>query len=77
MKVKVMELKYKNHSRNGLKNNHEYVVRIYPPRNKIYCYTVHFVYDITEQEEMDMEMTFASQISLKNNFEFNKLELEE
>lgn len=72
-----MELKYKNHSKNGLKNNHEYVVKIFPPKNKIYCYTVQFVYDITEQEDVDLEMTFASQISLKHNFEFDKLELEE
>ena len=72
-----MELKYKNHSRNGLKNNHEYVVKIYPPKNKLYVYTVQFLFDITDQEEMDMEMTFASQISLKHNFEFDKLELEE
>lgn len=72
-----MELKYKNYSRNGLINNHEYVVKIYSPKNKIYVYTVQFLFDVTEQEEMDMEMTFASQTSLKHNFEFNELELEE
>ena len=72
-----MEVKYKNHSRNGLKNNHEYVVKIFPPKNKTYVYTVQFMFDITDQEEMDLIITYASQISLKNNFEFDKLELEE
>ena len=71
-----MELKYINHSRNGLKNNHEYVVKIFPPKNKTYVYTVQFLFDITEQEEMDLTMQYASQISLKHNFNFDTLELE-
>ena len=74
-----MELKYINKSRNGLKNNHEYVVKIFRPKNKEYTYTMQFLYDITEQEEMDMIMNYASQISIKHNFEFDNdnLELEE
>lgn len=72
-----MEVKYKNHSRNGLINNHEYVIKIFPPKNKIYVYTIQFLYDITAQEEMDLELTYASQISIKHNFDFNKLEIEE
>ena len=71
-----MELKYINHSRNGLKNNHEYVVKIYPPKNKIYVYTIRFLYNVTEQEEMDLEMNYASMISIKHNFEFNDKDLE-
>ena len=72
-----MEIKYKNKSRNGLKNNHIYVVKIFPPKNKLYVYTIQFMYDATEQEEMDLELTYASQISIGHNFEFNELELEE
>ena len=72
-----MEIKYKNHSRNGITNNHEYVVKIYPPKNKIYVYTIQFLYDITAQEEMDLILHYASMISIKHNFDFNKLELEE
>lgn len=72
-----MEVKYKNHSRNGLINNHEYVVKIYPPKNKIYVYTIHFLFDTTEQEEMNLEMNYASMISIKHNFDFKELELEE
>lgn len=77
MKVVIMELKYKNHSRNGLINNHEYVVNIYPPKNKIYVYTIRFLYDITKQEEMNLDLYYASKISIKNNFEFDNLEIEE
>ena len=73
-----MELKYKNHSRNGLKNNHTYVVKIFPPKNKTYVYTVYFLYDATEQEEMNMMMTFASKISINQTFDYNgELEIEE
>ena len=72
-----MELKYIQKSRNGLQNNHSYVVKVFPPKNKIYCYTVQFLYDITNQEEMDLVLEYASQISLKHNFQFKKLELEE
>ena len=72
-----MELKYINRSKNGLKNNHEYVVKIFPPKNKLYVYTVQFLFDITEQEEMNLVLEYASQISLKHNFQFNNLELED
>ena len=76
-KVIIMELKYKNHSKNGLKNNHSYVAKVFPPKNKLYVYTVQFLFDITEQEEMDLVLEYASQISLKHNFQFNNLELED
>ena len=72
-----MEIKYKNHSHNGLVNNHKYVVKIYPPKNKIYVYSIHFLYDITTREEMDMIMNYASMISIKHNFDFDNMELEE
>lgn len=73
-----MEIKYKNKSRNGLKNNHTYVVKIFPPKNGSYVYTMQFLFDATDQEEMDMELTYASQISIGHNFEFDgKLEVEE
>ena len=72
-----MELKYIQKTRNGLTNGHEYVAKVFPPKNKIYCYTIQFLYDITEQEEMDLVLEYASQISIKHNFQFDKLELEE
>ena len=78
MKVIIMELKYKNHSRNGLKNNHVYVAKIFPPKNKLYVYTIQFLFDATDQEEMDLELTYASQISINQNFDYDgKLEIEE
>ena len=54
-----------------------YVNRYGWNKNKIYCYTIQFLYDITEQEEMDLVLEYASQISIKHNFQFDKLELEE
>ena len=72
-----MNLKYIQKTKNNLINNHEYVVKIYPPKNKIYVYTIQFLYDITAQEEIDFDLTYASQISIQHNFEFDKLELEE
>ena len=72
-----MELKYIQKTRNGLTNNHKYVVKVFSPKNKLYVYTVQFLFDITEQEEMDLVLEYASQISLKHNFQFNSLELED
>lgn len=72
-----MELKYKNKSRNGLKNNHIYVAKIFPPKNKLYVYTIQFLFDVTNQEEMDLELTYASQISISQNFDYDELEIEE
>lgn len=71
-----MQVKYKNKSRNGLKNSHEYIVNITKPSGHYYVYDCHVIFDVTEQEEMDILLNFASEISLRNNFEFDKLELD-
>ena len=72
-----MELKYIGKTRNGLKNNHSYVVKIFPPTTRKYVYDIHFIYDITDQEELDFIMNYASMISIKYNFKFDKIELED
>lgn len=72
-----MEMKYKNHSRNGLTNNHEYVVKVFPPKNKVYVYNIQFLYDATTQEEMDLVIPYASIISIKHNFDFKEMEIED
>lgn len=71
-----MQVKYKNKSRNGLKNSHEYIINITKPSGHYYVYDCHVIFDVTEQEEMDILLNFASEISLRNNFEFDKLELD-
>lgn len=71
-----MEVKYIQKTRNGLINNHEYVIKIFPPKSGIYVYTVQFIYDATLQEEMDKVMNYASMISIKHNFDFNDKDLE-
>lgn len=72
-----MELKYVQKTRNGLKNNHVYVAKIFPPKNKLYVYTIRFMFDATDQEEMNLELTYASKISISQNFDYNELEIEE
>lgn len=71
-----MEAKYKNRSRNGLKNNHEYVVKFSKPSGA-YVYDAHFIYDITEKEEIDIVLNYASEKSIKNNFDIKVLRLED
>ena len=71
-----MQVKYKNKSRNGLKNGHEYIVNITKPNGNYYVYDCHIIFDVTKQEELDILLNFASEISLRNNFEFDKLELD-
>ena len=70
-----MQAKYKNRSRNGLKNGHEYIVKFSKPTGQ-YVYDCHVIFDVTKQEEIDILLNFASEISLRNNFEFDKLELD-
>lgn len=72
-----MEMTYINKSRNGLKNQHKYICKIYPPRHGKYVYDINFIYDCTEDEEVDLFLQWASLISINNNFKYNgKLETE-
>lgn len=75
-KNKVMNVKYTQKTRNGLINNHTYVIKIFPPKHGTYVYTIYFLYDSTAQTEMDLVMNYASMISIKHNFDFNENELE-
>lgn len=71
-----MEVIYKNKSRNGLKNNHKYVCKVIPPCHGKYVYDIQFIYDCTDEEEMDLWLQYASEISIKNNFKYERLEID-
>ena len=71
-----MQAKYKNKSRNGLRNGHEYIIQISKPTRHYYVYDCHVIFDVTKQEEMNLWINYASEISIKNNWEFDKLELD-
>lgn len=71
-----MKAKYKNKSRNGLRNGHEYIIQISKPTGHYYVYDCHVIFDVTKQEEMNLWMNYASEISIKNNWEFDKLEID-
>ena len=71
-----MQAKYKNKSRNGLKNEHKYVITFAKPTGHYYVYDCHVIFDITTNEEMDLCISYASEISIRNNWEFDKLELD-
>ena len=71
-----MQAKYKNKSRNGLRNGHEYIIQISKPTGHYYVYDCHVIFDTTKQEEMNLWINYASEISIKNNWEFDKLELD-
>lgn len=71
-----MQAKYKNKSRNGLNNGHEYVVNFTKPTGQ-YIYDCNIVFDITTQEEMDIVINYGSEISIKNNWSIDRLELED
>ncbi len=71
-----MQAKYKNKSRNGLKNRHEYIIKISKPTGHYYVYDCHVIFDATKQEEMDLWINYGSEVSIKNNWEFDKLEFD-
>lgn len=66
-----MQAKYKNKSRNGLRNGHEYIITISKPTGHYYVYDCHVIFDVTEQEEMDLTINYASELSINNNFKYN------
>ena len=47
-----MQAKYKNKSRNGLRNGHEYIIKISKPTGHYYVYDCHVIFGVTKQEEM-------------------------
>ena len=71
-----MQAKYKNKSRNGLRNGHEYIIKISKPTGNYYVYDCHVIFDVTKKEEMNLWINYASEMSIKNNWEFDKLELD-
>lgn len=71
-----MQAKYKNKSRNGLKNGHEYVIKISKPTGHYYVYDCHVIFDVTKQEETDLLINYASEVSIRNNWIIDKLEFD-
>ena len=71
-----MQAKYKNKSRNGLRNGHEYIIKISKPTGHYYVYDCYVKFDIDTKEEMNVLLKFASQISIKNSFDISKIELD-
>ena len=70
-----MQAMYRNKSRNGLIETHEYIMKFSKPSGQ-YVYDCHIIFDVTAQEEMDLLLNFASETSIRNNFVFDKLEIE-
>lgn len=70
-----MEALYKDKTRNGLIKGHKYIVE-FSKRPKQYVYDCYVKFDIDTKEEMNVLLKFASQISIKNSFDIDKLELD-
>lgn len=70
-----MQAKYKDKSRNGLKNGHEYIVKFSKPTGQ-YVYDCNVIFDITENEDMNVLLKYASQISIQYSWDIDKLEME-
>ena len=65
-------------STNHHKNRHKYEFDVKAPTwtRGDYCYLVHTTYDLTAEEEVDYYDHFSSEISLKQSFKIDKLELD-
>ena len=70
-----MQAKYKDKSRNGLKNGHEYIIKFSKPTGQ-YVYDCNVIFDITENEDMNVLLKYASQISIQYSWDIDKLEME-
>lgn len=73
-----MRAKWIKKDTNHHKHNHEYEFYIKAPSGVRgdYCYLVHTTYDYAAEEEVDFNDHFSSQISLKQSFKIDKLELD-
>lgn len=71
-----MQAKYKDKSRNGLKNGHEYIVKFSKPTGQ-YVYDCNVIFDVTEKEDMNILLKYASQISIQYSWDIDKLEMED
>lgn len=70
-----MQAKYKDKSRNGLKNGHEYIIKFSKPTGQ-YVYDCNVIFDVTENEDMNILLKYASQISIQYSWDIDKLEME-
>lgn len=71
-----MQAKYIGKTNKWLKHNNEYIVKFTEPKGHCYVYDCHIIFDIKEQEDMDVFLNYASEISIKQNWEYNRLELD-
>lgn len=71
-----MIAKYVNKNMNGLTKKHNYELYFKKGSGRDYGYYCHIAYDLTSEEEIDKYLVYSSLISLKNNWEFEKLELD-
>jgi hypothetical protein len=70
-----MQLKYKGKTKNGLIHDHEYIA-IFTKPTRQYVYTCNILFDVTTQEEIDVVLYYASQISIEQNFDYDELEID-
>ena len=73
-----LKAKYLKKDTNHHKRNHTYEFYIKAPSwtRGDYCYLVHTTYDFTAEEEVDYYDNYSSEISLKQSFKIDKLELD-
>lgn len=70
-----MQAKYKGKNIKELKTEHEYIVKFTKPE-KQYVYNCIALFDLTENKEVHTVINYASQISIKNNWDIDRLEIE-
>lgn len=70
-----MEAVYKDKTRNGLINGHKYVIH-FSKHPKQHVYDCYVKFDIDTKEEMNVFLKFSSQVSIKNSFDIDKVELD-
>ena len=73
-----MRAKWLKKDTNHHKHNHSYEFYVKAPSGVRgdYCYLVHTTYDYTAEEEVDFNDHFSSEISLKQSFKIDKIELD-
>lgn len=70
-----MECKYTGQNIRDLIKGHEYTINITKPKS-VYTYQIDILYDITLQQEVDYSINYSSELSIKQNWNIDKVEID-
>lgn len=60
-----------------LTTGHEYVIKWREPSGHQYSYIGHIIYDVTTDEDMNVYCSYSNEKSIRRDFEFERLDIDD